>query len=73
MFQCEPYNKPRFFNPFGQILLGEAMAFVGICVRYGCESYLEDTEWYKYWSPVLAGALVSSLIKILSGKRPFSK
>ncbi len=62
LLQCSPYLHPLFFNPYGQILLGEAMAFFGLCVRYGCERYLDDTEWFKFWSPVWAGALVSALL-----------
>ena len=47
------------------------MAFVGICVRYGCEAYLDDTEWYKYWGPVWAGALVCSTLSKISNENPF--
>ena len=52
--QIEPFCRPRMFNPYHQMSVGQSMAFCGIVTVFATRG----TKWHVWWSPVWAAVLV---------------
>ena len=58
--QVEPFNRPALFNPFGQVLLGQALIFVGMVVKTATHGNY-SIRWQDTWAPAWAGIVVRKL------------
>jgi len=72
--RCEPWIDPVWFNPFGQLPMAEAIAFLGFLVKYCCLTKVpsDDIVWNKFWVPVWAAGMmaIASVVSIIAFKRP---
>ncbi|KAK2146130.1 hypothetical protein LSH36_630g01056 [Paralvinella palmiformis] len=67
--EVEPFCRPQLFNPFGQISMGQAIAFVGICLKTTVHGNI-TIEWQDYWIsvwvailPMASGAVTAIALK----------
>ncbi len=63
-WQVEPFSRPTLFNPFGQVLLGQALIFIGIVANtaiYGNYSM----RWQQTLAPAWAGIVVRKIILLI--------